>query len=290
MRFPMGVVANGVGHLSGIFMETDAKKKPKITVDLAYLQCGSGPDVVGISGFGCAGWLLQPLADVMGQHVRLWLPDHRGMGRSPPGDDMDYDLDDMARDVLALIQTRIGHPVAIFGVSMGGFIVQRLLALAPAWITRAAILCSTSGGPRFRPLFTFWGAAQMEKVLAMDPLAYARWILEPPVSPCLARYPETYDFLLQKRLDNPENALQVMSQYHAMAQFFQDAQDLSSITIPVWVGCGERDPVFPAANSRLLAASLPRGSLTFFPETDHLFFCEQSTEVGHALLNFFLSP
>lgn len=267
----------------------DAKTKQKKTVALACLKTGSGPDVVGISGFGCAGWLLHPLAETLGQKMQVWVPDHRGMGHSPPGDDWDYDLDDMARDVLALIQTRIGHPVAVFGVSMGGFIVQRLLTLAPAWITRAAILCSTSGGPQFRPLFSFWGSAQMEKVLTMDPGDYARWILEPPVSPSMALYPKVYDFLLQKRLDHPENREHVMAQYHAMAKFFQNSQDFSSVSIPVLVGCGEKDPVFPVANSRLLAASFSQGSLTLFPESDHLFFCEKSVEVGQVLLDFFLS-
>ncbi|MBF0422803.1 MAG: alpha/beta hydrolase [Magnetococcales bacterium] len=270
-------------------METITKKKQKKTFALHYRQTGSGPDVVGISGFACGHWLLHPLAATLERHFTVWLPDNRGMGRSPKGDG-DFSIDDMARDVIEIIKKAIGRPVKIMGVSMGGFIVQALLSIAPEWVTQAAILCSTSAGPRFRPLFSFWGPTQMQRVLAMDRVAYARWILDPPVSPCLAAYPEAMAFMLRHRLDHPEDLQQVMGQYYAMARFFQTEVDLSRIDIPVWVGCGQDDPVFPPANSQLLAQSLPRGELVIFPDTDHLFFVERPEDVGQALVEFFHRP
>ncbi|HIJ84355.1 MAG: AB hydrolase-1 protein [Magnetococcales bacterium] len=255
-------------------------------MSLHYWQSGTGPPLVGIAGFGCAHWLLKPLAQQLEGQFCVVLPDNRGMGFSPKTD-APFDIEDLASDILTLIRRHIGQPVYLLGVSMGGFIVQQLLTMAPEDIKAAAIFCSTSGGPQFRPLFTFWSQRQMQKVLEMDPDAYAHWILEPVVSPRLASYPEAYDFLLKHRLLYREDLRQVLEQYHAMARFFVNPLDLAAVEIPVLVACGAADPVFPVANSRLLAELLPRGELKIFSDTDHLFFVEKPREVGQAVLEFF---
>ncbi|HAT49821.1 MAG: alpha/beta hydrolase [Nitrospirae bacterium] len=256
------------------------------TLPLYYWKSGTGPPVVGITGFGCAHWLLRPLAAQLEPQFTVWLADNRGTGRSPQ-DDTPFDIEDMAADILTIIRNKIGEPVHLFGVSMGGFIVQHLLTMAPDVIRAATILCSTSGGPHFRPLFLYWSLQQMQKVLQMSPDAYARWILEPAVSPKLASYPEAYDFMLQHRLAHPENLHTVLAQYHAMSRFFHKPLDLKAVQTPVLIACGEQDPVFPIANSQLLARMLPNGKLIIFPDTDHLFFVEKSKEVGQAMLEFF---
>ncbi|MBF0145386.1 MAG: alpha/beta hydrolase [Magnetococcales bacterium] len=255
-------------------------------IPLYCQRSGIGPPLIGIAGFGCAHWLLQPLAAHLETRYSVWLPDHRGIGRSPKPKGP-FDIEDLATDILKIIHDHIKTPVHLLGVSMGGFVVQKLMTMAPEHIKTAAILCSTSGGPRFRPLFTYWSAEQMRRVLAMDPDRYARWILEPVVSPRLASHPDAFEYMLHQRLSHPEDLQQVMEQYHAMARFFSKAIALETVDIPVWVGCGEQDPVFPVANSRLLAQLLPKGELTLFPETDHLFFVEKPGEVGQSLLDFF---
>ncbi|MBF0110664.1 MAG: alpha/beta hydrolase [Magnetococcales bacterium] len=254
-------------------------------VPLFCHRSGTGPPLVGIAGFGCSHWLMQPLAAHLERSFTVWLPDNRGMGRSPKPS-LPFDIDDLAHDILTLVHDRIGAPVTLLGVSMGGFIVQRLLTLAPNLFTAAAILCSTSAGPEFRPLFSFWSRTQMEKVLSMDHQGLARWILEPMVSPCLADYPEAYEYMLTQRLAHPEDRHQIMGQYLAMARFFATPLPLERIDVPVWIGCGERDPVFPVANSLLLAKRLPRSEWHIVPDTDHLFFVEKPAVVANALKEF----
>ncbi|MBF0133649.1 MAG: alpha/beta hydrolase [Magnetococcales bacterium] len=265
--------------------QADERLKSRTVLPLYCWKSGTGPLVLGIAGFGCAHWLLRPLAAQLAPQFTVWLADNRGMGRSPK-DDAPFDIEDMAADILAIIRHQIGEPVHVLGVSMGGLIVQSLLTMAPDAIRTATILCSTSGGPHFRPLFLYWSLQQMQKVLQMSPDAYARWILEPIVSPSLAAYPEAYDFMLQHRLAHPEDLRQVMAQYHAMSRFFLKPLDLGAVKTPVLVACGEQDPVFPVANSQLMARMLPNGELITFPNTDHLFFVEKPGEVGQAILEF----
>lgn len=266
--------------------ELDHSLKKSEALPLYCWKSGTGPPVVGIAGFACAHWLLRPLAAQLEPRFTVWLPDNRGMGCSPKVN-TPFDIEDMAADILAIIRNEIGEPVHLFGVSMGGFIVQHLLTTAPDAIRAAAIFCSTSGGSQFRPLFLYWSLQQMQKVLQMSPDAYARWILEPIVSPRLASYPEAYDFMLQHRLAHPEDSHPVLAQYHAMSRFFQQSLDLKAVKTPVLIACGEQDPVFPVANSRLLAQMLPNGELVIFPDTDHLFFVEKPQEVGDVLSEFF---
>lgn len=268
-------------------MEAVEKKKGKKAISLQYWKTGTGPPLIGIAGFGCAHWLLKPLAWQMDAMFTVWLPDNRGMGCSPKPDES-FSIADMATDILKTVREEIREPVRVMGVSMGGFVVQHLLLMAPENFTAAAILCSTSGGAQFQKLFSFWSERQMEKVLEMDPDTYARWILAPAVSPCLTSYPQTFDYLLQQRLSHQEDARQVMAQYRAMTEFLAEPLNLGAITTPVMVACGASDPVFPEANSRLLARSLPKGELVVFPDTDHLFFVEKPREVGKTLIEFFL--
>jgi pimeloyl-ACP methyl ester carboxylesterase len=52
------------------------------------------------------------------------------------------------------------------------------------------------------------------------------------------------------------------------------AADLAAVRVPTWIACGERDPVVPLAEARLLAASIPDATLTVYPDAGHLFFSE----------------
>lgn len=255
------------------------------TVHLHEETMGSGPILMGISGFGCGRWLLEPLGRQLKSRFTVILPDNRGMGDSPKSPHP-FTMEDMARDILRLVKRKTAGRIVVVGASMGGFVVQRLLLMAPEKISAAVILCSTSGGAEFGRLFHFWTRSQMEKVLKKDPEAYARWILEPPISPSLAHYPKAMAFMFHHRSSHREEESQVMLQFHAMEDFLQQPLPLEGIQTPVLVACGQQDPVFPPANSRLLAKKLASAQYIEFPDTDHLFFVEKAQAVATAIGHF----
>jgi 3-oxoadipate enol-lactonase len=88
-------------------------------------------------------WDLQlPLAD----HHRLIRFDHRGHGGSPvpPGP---YELADLGRDVLALLDVLSIDKASYCGVSLGGMVGMWLGAHAPERIERLVLLCTSAYMP-----------------------------------------------------------------------------------------------------------------------------------------------
>ena len=53
--------------------------------------------------------------------------DWRGQGDSPPTDS-GFDMDTLSLDAIALIEELVGAPVHYVGLSMGGFVGQRIAA------------------------------------------------------------------------------------------------------------------------------------------------------------------
>lgn len=245
-------------------------------------EIGQGPPVLCISGFASANWMFRPLVTPLANRHRFILPDNRGMGRSPPAREP-YRLDDLAQDLLALMDGLGYQRFAVIGISMGGFVAQLLALAAPRRVTHLALLCTTSSGEAFRSIFPSLTRDQVKTIYQLDLEYRIRAALAPSICPLLAtRYPETHATVIQERLNYQEDPIQVLLQYDAVAAFMETPLDLAAITCPALILSGDQDLLVPLANAHLLAQKLPNAQLTVIPETDHLFFLEQTDAVaGH---------
>src|SRR6266508_3742272 len=94
-------------------------------VEIAYDVWGKrgGEPLLLIQGLGTdsRGWALQRMA--FGRRYRCFAPDNRGVGRSgkPSGP---YDLGQMGRDALAVLDAEGIESAHVIGASMGGVIAQ----------------------------------------------------------------------------------------------------------------------------------------------------------------------
>ena len=77
----------------------------------------------------------------LGERYRLLLIDNRGVGESdrPPGP---YDLDEMAEDVLAVMDEAGWDSAHVMGASMGGVIAQILGVLHPDRVRSLVLACT----------------------------------------------------------------------------------------------------------------------------------------------------
>ncbi len=242
---------------------------------------------MGLTGFASAHWLLEPLAEVLADRFQVILPDHRGTGASPPGAGP-YGVWDLAEDACRLMDRLEIRRFCVFGVSMGGMVAQHLALRAADRVAGLALLCTTSGGREFDGLYPQVAEQQVAALYRLPPEQHARVILEPPISPCLKPfYPEAYGYLLRHRRARLEDREEVIRQHRAMAEFLGQTFPLEALTVPTLVLAGARDPVFPPANSRLLAQKIRGARLEILPGTDHMFFLERSRDVGELLAAFF---
>ena len=109
---------------------------------LAYRDEGPGPAVVLLHGFPLSRRCGGSSSTGLGSMYRVIAPDLRGHGDSPAPEG-DYTIDEMADDVIELLDTLgLDAPVVIGGLSMGGYVALSLVARYPERV-RALMLMDT---------------------------------------------------------------------------------------------------------------------------------------------------
>lgn len=112
------------------------------SITLNYSVTGQGPALVLIGGLGMTmqGWALQVRA--LSRHFQLVRMDNRGCGRSVCRDDS-FSIQDMADDVILLLDHLGLEQVHLLGISMGGFIALDV-ALRKSHRVKSMILAHTA--------------------------------------------------------------------------------------------------------------------------------------------------
>ncbi|HTY28094.1 MAG TPA: alpha/beta hydrolase, partial [Mycobacterium sp.] len=103
------------------------------------------PTIVFGHGLLFSGWLFHPQIAVLREMYRCVAIDWRGQGKSSAAE-RGYDMDTLASDAIALIESLELAPVHYVGLSMGGMIGQRIAARRSE-LVRSLTLLDTSAGP-----------------------------------------------------------------------------------------------------------------------------------------------
>jgi 3-oxoadipate enol-lactonase len=206
--------------------------------------------------------------------VRL---DHRGHGLSPvpPGP---YDIADLGRDVLELMD-RLGLDRASYcGLSIGGMVGMWLAAHAPGRIDRLVLICTSAYMP---PAFTWRERA--ETVLAarsVEPIADAvvdRW-LTPEFA---ARRPDVRAGLRAMLAVTPPKGY--ASCCGAIERM--DLRDrLAEIRARTLIVSGSDDPSTPVEHQRVIAQSIRGARHETVGPAAHLAVIEQAAAVNRLIL------
>ncbi|MBJ6763938.1 alpha/beta fold hydrolase [Myxococcaceae bacterium JPH2] len=103
---------------------------PHITTEdghsLHYRDVGQGPAVLLLHAFPLTGASFDAQVAALSSRYRFILPDHRGFGRTAPGEGP-LEMSRIARDALALLDALQVDSAVVGGVSMGGYAAMALL-------------------------------------------------------------------------------------------------------------------------------------------------------------------
>lgn len=208
--------------------------------------------------------------------------DFPGFGAAPlhPGR---RSLADFARAVLeALDELHVGS-AAFVGLSMGGYVLFRLIELAPERVA-AMVLADTraeADGPEARTR----RADQAARVAAGGPEALADGFLESALS--LATRRSRPDVVAKVReLVGQASAAGIVHALRAMAERPDSSGLLASVKVPALVIVGEHDALTPPGVARQLVERLPHGRLVVLPGAGHLSNLEAPEAFNEALLAF----
>jgi pimeloyl-ACP methyl ester carboxylesterase len=194
---------------------------------------------------------------------------YRGIGLS--GGLAPVAIDDMARDVVAVISKLGFATVDLLGFSLGGFVAQDIVVKAPG-LVRKLILTGTgpAGGVGIERVGTVsWPLILKGMFTLRDPKTYLFF-----TSTANGRR-AAKDFLArlkERKLDrdkgpSPRAFLRQLSAIKAWGR--QAHQNLSGINIPVLVANGDSDIMVPTSNSRDMARRLPNAELVIFKDAGH---------------------
>ena len=253
-------------------------------VKLYYEIHGAGEPLLLIEGLGYASWSWFRQVEELSYAYRVVTFDNRGVGQSDKPD-IPYSIDLMADDVAHLLESLNIERAHILGVSMGGYIAQKLAINYPQMVKSLVLGCTSFGGPQSIPL-TEEALQSMLKVEGLNAEEVIRQGFKAAISPKFIKaYPDVVDQLVAWRLDNPTPRYAWDRQFAAARAFNLESQ-LHKIKVPTLVITGSDDIVVPPQNSSLLAERISGAQLVMIPGGGHLFFIEKAEEFNRKVLEF----
>ena len=215
---------------------------------------------------------------VLAGRLRVVRFDHRGHGGSPvpPGP---YEIADLARDVLALMD-RLGVRRAHYcGLSIGAMVGMWLGANAPERVDRLVLICTSA----HMPPASAWAQRAAAVLAAGTPEAVADPVVDRWLTPAFAAaHPEVRARLRDMLVSMPADG------YAACCGAIERMDlrgDLPHIAAPTLVISGADDHATAPEHQRLIAAAVPGARLELVAGAAHLAAAEQPQIVTRLILD-----
>lgn len=210
------------------------------------------------------------------QRFRVVRYDTRGHGGSPvPAGP--YLIDDLADDLVALLD-RLGIAKAhLVGLSLGGMTVMRVAIRNPERVQRLALLCT---GAQLPPASAWTDRAAI--VRAQGSAAVAAAVVQRWFTPAyLDAHPDVRSAHEQMVADTSAEGYAACCEAIAALDL---REQLSTITAPTLAIAGADDPATPPAKLEEIVARIPGSRLLTVPQAAHLANAEQPATITPALI------
>lgn len=211
------------------------------------------------------------------KHFRVVRYDTRGHGGSPVPTGP-YTIDDLADDLIALLDLLAVKTAHIVGLSLGGMTAMRLAARRPDLVDRMVVLCTS---PYLEPSSAWRDRATLvraEGSQAVGEAVVARWY----TTAHLNAHPEV-------RADGAATVAATPSEGYASCCEVIAAMDLRPdlplISAPTLAIAGAEDPATPPPHLKQIAAAVADGDLLIVDKAAHLANAEQPEVVTPAILD-----
>lgn len=229
-----------------------------------------------------SGWMFHPqIAALKGQY-RCVAIDWRGQGDSAATND-GYDMDTLTDDAVALIESLGVVPIHYVGLSMGGFVGQRIAARRPELIRTLTLLDTTAGPARdaakyklLSTVFRLTGIGVLRKTvlpMVFGPTFRADASNKPVIEEWERRLRRSRRSGVSKAVIGVADRLPVES-------------EIGRIQAPTLVIVGADDDVTPPDESQRIVDLIPGARLVTVVDCGHSSTVEQPDTVTELLRNF----
>ena len=246
-------------------------------VTLHYASQGprTGPAVILIHGYSDSWFSFSRILPLLPRERRVIAPDMRGHGDSERPSS-GYRIDDMADDVIQLIDALKVPKAVLVGHSMGSFVARKVVELAPDRVSRLVLI---GGGVKAD------NDAMHELQRAVnqltDPVAEA-FVREFQLSTIAVPVPEPFlEAVIANSRRMPARIWRAIIE--GLIEFQPPAvhPDIRTLVLG-----GTEDAVFSRTEQMVLARQFPRGELQLVEGVGHTLHWEQPTTFVNALARF----
>ena len=258
------------------------------SITISYEECGQGEPLLLIMGLGASSRKWAPHIEAYEKHFHVIAPDNRGAGLSEKPVSYAYTIEDMAKDMIGVLDALGIEKAHVNGISMGGAIAQYMAVYYPERV-RSLILTNTF--PYCCTSFRRSIEILREATGQLDPVTATRlgqWIIfsQP--------FQETNeDYMLKCEYEDlndpaPMPGYAYKAQCNAILNF--DIRDrLKDIKAPTLVAAGDKDLFVPVAVAEEMAALIPGAQLYMAKDGGHVQHWEQLERYNEVTLRFLLS-
>ena len=235
-----------------------------------YSDTGAPPDradaPVVFFGHGLlfSGWMFHPQIAALKSRYRCVAIDWRGQGQSSATTD-GYDMDTLTDDAVALIESLCVAPVHYVGLSMGGFIGQRIAARRPELISTLSLL-DTSAGPE-----------DPDKVKKYPIMFGPPFLADPAGKPVITEW--------ERQLGRTQRS-GIRQAVLGVADRLPLEAEIGRIEAPTLVIVGNDDAATPPHKSQRIVELIPGARLVAIPDCGHTSTLEQPDLVTELLRDF----
>lgn len=235
-----------------------------------------GPAVLFANSLGSTHRMWDPQLAAFEERYRVVRYDTRGHGQSPVPDGP-YTIDDLADDVVALLDTLGIERAHLIGLSLGGMTAMRVAARHPERVDRLALLCTATHLPPNTSWTERATTVRAHGTAAVAEAVVARWF----TSDFFAAHPDRTAAYEHMVATTPAEGYAGCCEAIATLDL---RADLARITAPTLAIAGTDDPATPPARLAEIAAGVRGARSVEVAQAAHLANVEQSTTITSTLL------
>ena len=253
--------------------------------NIYYEEHGSGPETIVFShGFLWSGYMFHNQVDAMKDRNRCITFDHRGQGKSEITES-GYDIDNVYKDAVALIEALECAPCHFVGLSMGGFVGLRIGIRRPELI-KTLTLIESSSNPQSKD------SVGRYRLLGF----VARWIglrvIVNPVMEIMFGHKFRND---SKRIDLKRkwekhllsnDRVGIIRALSGVINRQGVTEQLGQINTPTLIIVGDQDTALPLEESQTMHVGIPNSRLVVIPGAGHTSTVEEPVAVTAAMTDF----
>jgi pimeloyl-ACP methyl ester carboxylesterase len=225
---------------------------------------------------------------VAAERFKVITIDARGLGRTTAGMTFVDTIDDLADDVVRVLDLVKCEKAHILGVSLGGMVTMATGLRHPARTSSLTVINSSIAGSGVRRL-TFPAIKVLLQAAVLGPAGYvglARTLLGPGASEETCRKLARDWWAIDQKMN--ADAIIVAKQLLAAARF-RVGSHLEKITAPTLVMYGTGDQFVPSENSRVIAGLIPGAKLVGIEGGGHELTHDRPDEVLKEISAFIAS-